>query len=259
MAKRSFREAERAFVVEGAKVLGEALGAGAGVESVYLDPAGAGPLEDALVQRCLAAGARVFDLEDGVLERVAATVNPQPIMAVVRSPDMGLDELARRCPTLVVVCAGVRDPGNAGTVLRSAAAAGADGVVACGGSVDLFNPKTVRASAGALFAIAVATGGEAVDVLSTLAAWGLRRWGSVARGGEEYTSVDLTGPTAVVVGNEASGLAPESRPHLDGLLTIPMARCAESLNVATAAAVVCFEAARQRRLVRPEARPGVPR
>jgi TrmH family RNA methyltransferase len=253
LGRRSARQAEGAFVVEGAKVLGEALDAGATIESVYLDPdAGAG-LEP-LVERCLAAGLRVYELEAGILARVADTVTPQPILAVVSTLDVGLAGLARAGESessaglgLVVVCVDLRDPGNAGSVLRSSDASGVDAVVFCQGSVDLYNPKTVRASAGALFHVPVVVGGPPAEVLGELGGRGLRRLGTVARGGEDYTQVDLRLPTALVLGNEANGLPSELATLLDGALTIPMHGMSESLNVGIAAAVVCFEAARQRR------------
>jgi TrmH family RNA methyltransferase len=238
---------EGAFIVEGAKVLAEALAAGR-VESVYLDPGAAGPAEEALARRAFDAGARVFELEPGVLGRVTDTVTPQPVIGVVTDPSRPLDTLAdARRPTLVVVLAEVRDPGNAGTVLRSAAAAGADAVIACDGSVDLLNPKTVRASAGAVFHVPMVNGGDPVAVLDTLGAWGLHRLATLAKGGKDYVDADLTAPTALVLGNEAHGLPAVVGERLDGSLTIPMAEGAESLNVGIAAAVLCFEATRQRR------------
>jgi TrmH family RNA methyltransferase len=201
-----------------------------------------------VIERCLTVGLRVFELEVGILDRVADTVTPQPVLAVVPMVDVALTDLARvKPPDLVVVCAGVRDPGNAGTILRSAEAAGVAAVVFCDGSVDLYNPKTVRASAGALFHVPVVAGGPVPGVLDQLGRWGLNRLGTVAHGGDEYTTVDLRRPTAVVLGNEATGLPADLDPLLDGGLTIPMTGRSESLNVGMAAAVVCFEAARQRR------------
>jgi TrmH family RNA methyltransferase len=240
------RVAEAAFVVEGVKVLGEALRAGATIESVYLDP-GAGEAARVVADDCLAAGARVFELEPGVLARVTETVTPQPVVAIVNTVAVSLAVLGAAAPDLVVVCSDVRDPGNAGTVLRSAEAAGADGVVFCDGSVDAFNPKTVRASAGAVFHVRVVNGTGTVEALATLGSWGMRRLGATAHGGIDYVDADLAAPVAIVVGNEAHGLAAEALAELDGLVTIPMAGRSESLNVGMATAVLCFEAARQRR------------
>ena len=146
---------------------------------------------------------------------------------------------------LIVVLADVRDPGNAGTVLRTADAAGVDAVVCCGGTVDPYNPKTVRASAGSLFHVPLVVAGDPVDVLDAVAAHGLRRLAAVVRGGDDYTTVDWRQPTALVLGNEAAGL-PAGLP-VDGMVGIPMAGRAESLNVGMAGAVLCFEALRQRR------------
>jgi TrmH family RNA methyltransferase len=250
VGRRSARQAEGRFVVEGAKVLGEALAAGVAVESVYVDRslvrAEQGDGVEAVLDAAHAAGSRIYDVEAGVVARVAGTVTPQPLLAVVPSVDVPLSLLLDQQADLVVVCVDVRDPGNAGTVLRSAEAAGAGGVICCDGSVDVFNPKTVRASAGAVFHVPVVAGGDPEAVLDELGRAGLRRLGTVARGGVPYTDVDMTGPVAIVLGNEAHGLSPGVESHLDGAITIPMAGRAESLNVGMAAAIICFEAARQR-------------
>ncbi len=224
--------------------MSEALAAHVPVEAVFAAPGA--PAE--LLERAAAGGARVHHLAPGVLERVVGTVTPQPVVAVVPFVDVSLDEL--HDAGLVVVCVDVRDPGNAGTVLRSAEAAGANGVVCCDGSVDVYNPKAVRASAGSLFHVRVVTGGDAVEVLERMRTWGLRRVGAVAHGGRDYTAVDLTRPTALVLGNEAHGLPAEVTMALDDEVTIPMSGRSESLNVGMAAAVLCFEAARQRRVAR---------
>ena len=236
-------------MVEGAKVLAEALAAGVAVESVFVDPSLQGPGDTIprLLDQALAAGSRVYELEAGVLARVAGTVTPQPVLAVVPQIDVPLARLRETRADLVVVCVDVRDPGNAGTVLRSAEAAGAGGVICCDGSVDVYNPKTVRASAGALFHVPVVAGGNSVDVLQELGTWGLRRLATTAHGGVDYTATDLSAPIALVLGNEAHGLPDGLDRVLDGLVTIPMAGRAESLNVGMAAAVLCFEAGRQRR------------
>jgi len=249
VARRSARDAEGVFVIEGPKLLAEALRAGVVPESVYVDPAGVGGGDGLteLLDRVFAAGGRLYELEAGVLAKVAGTVTPQPVLAVVPRVEVTVDELCQRDPTLVVVCVDVRDPGNAGTVLRSAEASGASGVICCDGSVDVFNPKTVRASAGSIFHLPVVASGSVAEVLDRLGRAGLRRVGAVARGGDPYWEVDLVAPTALVLGNEARGLPEAAAGLLDGSLTIPMAGRAESLNVGMAAAVVCFEAARQRR------------
>ena len=244
VGRRSAREAERAFVAEGAKVVSEALAAGS-IEALFVDPTAAGPVEQAVIERAFAAGCRVYELEKGVLERVAGTVTPQPILAVVAAVDRPLGQLGR--DGLILICADVRDPGNLGTVLRSAEAASVRGVVCSDGTVDPYNPKCVRASAGALFHVPLVVGGNTVQVLGELGAWGLRKLGTSARGGQTLWDTDLTGPVALVLGNEAGGLPPSVDAALDGHVTVPIEGRSESLNVGMAAAVLVYEAARQRR------------
>lgn len=222
--------------------------AGAQPESLYV-AAGAvddDPAVSELAGLAVAAGARVFELAPGVVERVASTVTPQPVLAVF--PVLDVPSVPDDAD-FVVVMADVRDPGNAGTVLRTADAAGVGAVVCCGGSVDPYNPKTVRASAGSIFHVPFVLAEDAATVLAGLALSGHRRMGAVARGGEDYVRVDWSAPTALVLGNEAWGL-PEGLP-LDALVGIPMAGRAESLNVGMACAVLCFEALRQRRSTMP--------
>jgi TrmH family RNA methyltransferase len=207
---------------------------------------GADPDVESVVSRGLGVGIRVFDLAPGVLARVAGTVTPQPVLAIVGMLDVELDTLVP-AGGLVVVCADVRDPGNAGTVLRSADAAGARAVVCAGGTVDPYNPKVVRASAGSLFHLPVIVSSDSVDTLSSLETWGYRTLGAAARGGEDYVGVDWSVPTALVLGNEACGLSSAVQGAVRSLVSIPMAGRAESLNVGVAGALLCFEAYRQRR------------
>jgi TrmH family RNA methyltransferase len=246
---RRTRSAERAFVLEGPRVISGALDRGGRVDAIYLG-SGAMRAFAPLVQRAVATGARVAELKEGVLEKLGTTRTPQPVLAVASISPRSLDDLTTRGTLLVTVDLG--DPGNLGTIIRSAEAAGATGVVACGNSVDLYNPKVVRSSAGAMFGtptlgLVVVEQGDPMATLEELGRRGWRRLGASAHAGEPYDEVDLVDACALVVGNEARGLGPELDACLDGSVTIPLEPPAESLNVAMAATVVCFEAARQRR------------
>ncbi len=233
--------------MEGAELLAVAIAAGADIEAVYVDPEGAGtPAVRDVTGVVLAAGGRVFDLAPGVMERVASTVTPQPLLAVVSYTSAPWSSLDRA--TLVVVCVDVRDPGNLGTVIRTADAAGVDVVVCCDGTVDPTNPKTVRATAGSLFHVPVVAGGATVDALAELRARGFTTVATVVRGGTDYVGFDWARPVALVLGNEAAGLDEALVASLDARVTIPMAGRSESLNVGVSAAVLCFEALRQRRV-----------
>jgi TrmH family RNA methyltransferase len=249
LQKRSARWAERVFVAEGVELLRTALRAGVPIESVYLAPEGAqDPLTRETCDQALAVGARLFSLAPGVLERVADTVTPQPVLTVLPM----LDEPELPDPAdhpLIVVMVDVRDPGNAGTVLRTADASGVSSVIFSGESVDPYNPKTVRASAGSLFHVpfSVPSESDPLTLGAALAAGGYRTLATVVREGEDYTALDWTVPTALFLGNEAAGLGPEVLAAIGGAVAIPMEGRAESLNVGVACAVLCFEALRQRR------------
>jgi TrmH family RNA methyltransferase len=246
LRKRSLRSSERTLVVEGAELLSVALDAGAPIEAVYVAPEGrSNRVAAEVVDRAFARGVRVFDLAPGVVERIADTVTPQPLLAVVGYVPAALEDA--REATAVVVFVDVRDPGNAGTMIRTADAAGIDAVICCDGTVDPTNPKTVRSSAGSLFHLPVVAGGDPALVIETLRDWGLATVGTTARDGTDYVEFDWSRRVALVFGNEASGLDAPLIDRLDGSVSIPMAGRAESLNVSVAAAVLCFEVLRQRR------------
>ncbi len=238
------------FVAEGVELLRTALAAGVAVESVYLAPAGA---EDSLTaqicDRALSAGARLFPLAPGVLERVAETVTPQPVLTVLPMLDgpMAPPFAAAAPHGLIVVLVDVRDPGNAGTVLRTADAAGVSAVIFSGDSVDPYNPKAVRASAGSLFHVPFGVQDEPAVLAAGLASAGYRTLATVVRDGDDYAALDWSLPTALFLGNEAAGLGADMQQAIGGSVAIPMEGQAESLNVGVACAVVCFEALRQRR------------
>jgi RNA methyltransferase, TrmH family len=222
LGRRSSRYEDRAFVVEGLGLLRQAIEAGWEVEGVYVTP---GTVVD--------VDATVFELVPNVMERVASTESPQPVLAVVAMRAVVVPEAA----TFVLVADRLADPGNVGTIIRSAEAAGADAVVLTPGSVDPYNSKVVRASAGSLFRIPVVV--ATLDSLS-----GFRRLGTSSHRGDVYTDPVYHGKVAVVVGNEAHGL--DDGTAIDQWITIPHAGAAESLNVAMAATVLAFEVARQR-------------
>jgi RNA methyltransferase, TrmH family len=249
LQKRSARWSEGVFVAEGAELLRAALRAQRPVESVYVAPEGAtDPLTNQTCQDAVRAGARLFTLDPGVLERVADTVTPQPVLSVLPMMDGGaLLESPAPSDALIVVMVDVRDPGNAGTVLRTADAAGVSSVVFSGDSVDPYNPKAVRASAGSLFHVPFSVQDDALALAGTLAAAGYRTLATMVREGDDYAELDWSVPTALFLGNESAGLDSEVTRALSGAVAIPMDGRAESLNVGVACAVVCFEALRQRR------------
>jgi TrmH family RNA methyltransferase len=209
---------------------------------VYL--AAGAPELDELAARAAGAGASVFRVERQRLERCLSTVTPRPAAAVATRPEVPTDVLATATSVLVLV--GVADPGNVGTLLRTAEAAGFGAVLCCDSAVDPFNPKAVRASAGAACSLPVITGRGSVQLLEELATLGYQRVATRAGAAATYLEADLRGRVALLLGNEAHGLPASLDASVDEVVRIPMAGEAESLNVAAAGAVLCFEVARQR-------------
>jgi TrmH family RNA methyltransferase len=235
-------------VIDGPVLLAEALDAGVEVLDVLTTEV----VPDELLDRAAGAGAHVHRVTAEVLARATEAVTPQGVAAIARRVEVPVSEAvsaAGRGPLALVLDA-LSDPGNAGTLLRAAEASGASAVVFCRGSVDPSSPKCVRAAAGALFRLPVAVGGETTEVLELLRGEGVATAATVVRDGQPYHEADLTGPLALVLGSEAHGSPPGVIEAVDLRLTIPMAGPTESLNVAMAGTVVCFEALRQRSTAR---------
>ena len=231
-------------MIEGTDLIDAALESGAEFEALYVDRASVGDRQvAALLSRADRAGVSIFSLDAGVFENVADAKSPQPVLAAVRFTVGTLADVGAQ--GLVLVLDNVRDPGNAGTIIRSADAAGAAAVVLTGDSVDPFNPKTLRASAGSVFHLLLVV--AALDeTLSHFRALGVRSYATVVHGGTPFRRADLSGPCVVVIGNESSGLDDATVSWCDEKMTIPMAGRAESLNAGVAASLIAFEALSQR-------------
>lgn len=244
--RRSARSAAGAFVVEGPTLVAEALRSGLVVQELYAVADG-GAAHDDVVAEAAAAGAVCFEVDGAVLAGALDVVTPHALAAVVALPVSGptsTAELAGRGPVLALDA--VADPGNAGTLVRTAEAAGFAGVVVGEGTVDLWSPKVVRAAAGSLFRLAVRTVEDLAGELAAARSAGVRCIGTAA-GATPYDAVDLDGPLVVVLGSEAHGLSAAVAAELDEQVGIPMHGAVESLNVAVAGAVLAFEVARRRR------------
>jgi RNA methyltransferase, TrmH family len=240
LKKHAFREEDRRFLAEGPQSVREALAADGILQALFAVDA-----LDPLVVQAGRSGAEVHLVSDDVMGKLTSTVTPQGLVGVVPHVDVGLDALpADGC---VAVLHEVRDPGNAGTVLRSADAAGAGGVVFTETSVDVYNPKTVRASAGSLFHLPVVRDVTATEAVAHLRARGYRILAMDADGAGDIYAEDLWGPIAFVFGNEAHGLPADVVRQADAVVRVPHAGNAESLNLAAAATVCLFEWARRRR------------
>lgn len=244
LAKRTFRQRARRFLAEGPQAIREALRSPELLHEVFIT-SDAAARHTELSEALRAAGIPVHSVSGEVMAELAQTVTPQGVLGVCGFLDMSLAELAQSRPRLVAVLAQVRDPGNAGTVLRTADAAGADAVIFTAASVDPYNGKCVRATAGSLFHLPIVVGPTLTEIGERLGGAGLRLLAADGRAdrdlGEAAADGSLTGPHAWVFGNEAWGL-PEQR-VCDGRVRVPIHGAAESLNLATAAAVCLYASA----------------
>lgn len=238
LARRHARDRTGAFLVEGPQAVRESLPT---LRQLFATATADGELVAAARER----GVDVVPVTDRVLATLAGTVTPQGLVGVAELAAPALDDVLAGAH-LVVVCWRVADPGNLGTLVRSADAAGADAVVCTAGSVDPRNPKSVRASVGSLFHLPVLADADPQAVVSACRRHGLRLVAADAGGPTPYTDVDFSRPTALLLGNEAHGLPDDLLAAVDEVAHIPIHGRAESLNLAATAAVLVYEAARQR-------------
>ncbi|MFH9588700.1 TrmH family RNA methyltransferase [Streptomyces luteogriseus] len=254
LAKRNFRGKERLFLAEGPQAVREAAGHRAGdaatLVELFTTPEAAERYAD-IIGAARDAGARVHLAPEQVVADISTTVTPQGLVGVCRFLDTPFEEVLAARPRLVALLANVRDPGNAGTVLRCADAAGAEAVVLTDASVDVYNPKAVRASVGSLFHLPVAVGVPVDQAVERLREAGARIVAADGAGDrdldDELDKGTMGGPTAWVFGNEAWGLPEETRALTDAVVRVPIHGKAESLNLATAAAVCLYASARAQR------------
>lgn len=235
------RRKARACLIEGRRLLEEALRQGAQVERCFFL---AGTMDDDLRAALAGAGAALHPVTEPVFRSLAETATPQGLVAVVRRRAWELDELLEGPAPLLVILDGIQEPGNVGTILRAAWAAGAQGAVFLPGTADPYQGKAIRASAGALFRVRHTWHGDPVGLMESLKVRGFGLWVAEAAGGVPPDEVDLTGPVALVLGSEARGASAGVR-SLARALTIPMIGGAESLNVAMAGAILLYERTRQ--------------
>jgi RNA methyltransferase, TrmH family len=247
LRKRRRRDEARRFLVEGPTTVAEADRVGA-VETLFVTTGGPGsPME-------AGGSTETHVVSPAVMRRLAGTVTPQGPVAVCRFVDIPMGAIdPANGPVAVLV--EVRDPGNAGTILRTAHAAGCGGVVVSARSVDVYNEKAARASAGALFHVPFAREVEPGAAVASLRARAAMLLAAAADGDhglyDDAVGASLAGPVAVLFGNEAHGLDGAVREQADVVVRIPMRDRAESLNLAAAAAVILFEAARRRATLGP--------
>jgi TrmH family RNA methyltransferase len=238
LTRRAVRTDRRLFLAEGRQAVREALALPGCVREVFAVPGRHDDLRPAAQQ----AGVPWYDAEEPAVASLSETVSPQGVVAVCAALDRPLGDVLPADPSLVVVCADVRDPGNAGTVVRCADAVGAQAVVLTGDAVDVHNGKTVRASVGSVFHLPIAQHRDTAEAVAILRERGFAVLAADGSGETELYADPalLRGPVAWLFGNEAWGLPAEVAALADHRVSIPIPGRAESLNLATAAAVCLY-------------------
>jgi TrmH family RNA methyltransferase len=245
---RRARDEAGLTLIDGIRELTRAIAGGARVVEVYVDPDRIGAPAAAVVEAARAVGAEVVEVSGTVIDTLAYGDRGEGVVAVARIPDTSLDAVSLPAGALVVVVEGVEKPGNLGAVLRSADGAGADLVIAADPRTDLFNPNAIRASQGTVFSIPVAAAPSGA-VRTWLREAGLQVVTARVDAPTVYTDADLRGAVAIVLGSETSGLTDTWSGDDVGPVRLPMLGVADSLNVSIAAAVLLYEARRQRAIV----------
>ncbi len=237
--------------IEGPNLIEEALRAGLRVKTIFVAEGAERLLDKLQVKRDV----EVLQLPKKLLDQALATETPQSIAALIEPPSWSWSDVLNQNQkkTLVIVLAGIQDPGNLGTILRSAEAFGATGVVSLPGTVSAWNAKAVRASAGSVFRVPVLAA-EIDECIPRLRSAGVAILATLARAAQQAHSADLAGPVALIIGNEGSGIPAEIARQVDGEITIPCPGPVESLNAAVAASVLLYEASQQR-LSKPSGNP----
>ena len=247
LKKRSEREKQHAFVIEGLRILREA--PPGRVKELYVTEAFLSALtaEDRALIEAFPCGTETVTPE--VMERLSDTVHPQGALAVVRMRDTSPDDLFAdsSVPPLILVTENLQDPGNLGTILRTGEAAGVTGILLAGDTADPYNPKVVRSTMGSIFRLPFLRVGDIKDASDLLKRHGVTIYAADLRGADPYDKADYRTGCAFLIGNEGAGLTATALSLSDARIRIPMAGSVESLNAGVSAALLCFEAARQRR------------
>jgi len=246
LADPRVRKKEQAFLIEGVKMVEEALRDKLGVKQVIAAPSLTQHHGKSLLTMAERQGINVLWISARLMDQVAESKTPQPVMAVVEMQEHSEEELQAHASKLIVLCHQLQDPGNLGTIIRTSEAVGASGVAVTPHTVDAYNGKAVRGSMGSLLRIPVVKVQSEHEFIRACKERGFQTAALVLNGRETPFELDLTLPMVIMLGQESSGLMAEERVDIDHRVRIPMAETIDSLNVAISAAVILYEAMRQR-------------
>ncbi|MFH1387655.1 MAG: RNA methyltransferase [bacterium] len=236
LEKRSARRKEKAFVIEGPHLVEEA-----GERVKFIVYSEKLPIVKTLEEN----GTPAYKISKEQYAEISRVETPQGVLAVVREFGYSFRDVLKEDKSLIVFCLGVQDPGNLGTIIRSADAFGATGIILSKGTVDLYNPKVIRSSMGSLFHLPIVTTEDEKETIMYLKEKGVKIIATDAKASKICSAVDLSGPVAIILGNEGEGLSTEITEMVAESVRIPMVGQAESLNVGMSASVLLYEVLRQ--------------
>jgi RNA methyltransferase, TrmH family len=238
------------MLLDGPHLVADALAAGVSIETVaFTARAVSMPELVRLVERLSTTPAELVQVTDSMMAAMSPVSTPSGVVAIATRPASSLDRVLAASPALVVAAVDMQEPGNVGAVVRASEAGGATGAVFCGASADPFGWKALRGSMGSVLRLPVASDLPLEQALAAARTAGLRVVAAVPRGGERPDAIDLREPTLLLLGGEGSGLSADDMAAADARVSIPMRAPVESLNVAVSAALLVYEAARQRRAI----------
>jgi len=243
---KKYRNAAEAFIIEGARSTEEVLNSGWDIVHAFVDVSADSGRVRTISDKLEAIGMTIFEVTPEVMQRLSDTDTPQGILLVVRKKTCELNDFNQKHEGLLLVLDEVRDPGNLGTMIRTADAAGIDGIILLDGCTDVFAPKAVRSAMGSLFHLPIRNEQKKNEFISwcTENNWSL--WSSSLEGGQSIYGEELAKRTAIVIGNEAEGVSAELLSASEKRVYIPMPGKAESLNAAIAAGIILFECVRRK-------------
>jgi len=246
LKNRKSREEKKLFFIEGIKITEEALKENAEIVRVIVSEEFVSREDSVHLMKTIESrGCKCFILPEKLFKEISDTETPQGIMAVLRTRHFGIDEIVRENASLVILDA-VQDPGNMGTIIRTADAAGFDGIIMSKGCVDVYNPKVIRATMGSIFRVPFNFSENLTDTIRILKSKDIRVIAAHLKGDKNYFELDMDGNIAVVIGNEANGISDDVTVLADELVRIPMVGRTESLNASVAAGLLMYEVLRQR-------------
>jgi TrmH family RNA methyltransferase len=240
------RKKEHAFLIEGVKMVEEALRDRAGVKMVVAAPSLVQHHGKGVLKLAESRAVDILWISEKLMDVISESKTPQPVMAVVNLREHTAEELFTHASGLIIIAHQLQDPGNLGSIIRTAEAVGASGIAITLNTVDPFNAKAVRASMGSILRLPIIDVRDLTAFIVTCKQKGYQTIATVLTGDKTHFDIDMTKPTAIILGQEGAGLPKEITDHIDLRVRIPMAETIDSLNVATAAAVILYEAMRQR-------------